>query len=44
MQLKKLEELKQWYACYVAGFYGDDAFVNANLKLKESHTRESVRR
>ncbi|MBE0537838.1 MAG: HD domain-containing protein [Phycisphaerae bacterium] len=38
MQTKQLQQFKQWYADYVAGFYGDDAFVNANLKLKEDHT------
>lgn len=38
MQPQQLTEYKQWYADYVAGFYGDDPFINANLKLKEEHT------
>jgi len=38
MQRHQLEEFKQWCADYTAGFYGDDAFINANLKLKETHT------
>ncbi|MCD6394770.1 MAG: HD domain-containing protein [Planctomycetes bacterium] len=39
MQRQQLEDFKQWFAKYAAGFYKDDVFVNANLKLKEEHTR-----
>jgi putative nucleotidyltransferase with HDIG domain len=28
-----------WFDDYVAGFYGNDEYVNANLKLKEEHSR-----
>ena len=39
MQKQQLEDFKRWFAEYAAGFYADDAFVNANLRLKEAHTR-----
>ncbi len=39
MEQKRLEELKRWFYGYVKSFYGDDAYVNANLKRKEDHTR-----
>jgi putative nucleotidyltransferase with HDIG domain len=38
MEQEKLEKFKSWFGNYVAGFYGDDEFVNANLKLKEAHS------
>jgi len=38
MDEKQLNGLKKWFADYVAGFYGDDEYVNANIKLKEDHT------
>jgi putative nucleotidyltransferase with HDIG domain len=39
METGQVEKLKVWFTDYVAGFYGDDDFVNANLKLKEDHSR-----
>ena len=30
-----------WFDDYVAALYGDDDFVNANLKLKEEHSRRT---
>ena len=39
MEKQHLEDFRRWFAEYAAGFYKDDAFVNANLKLKEEHTR-----
>ena len=41
MEQKKLEELRVWFDDYVAGFYGDDEFVNANIKLKEDHSKRT---
>jgi len=41
MKQKKLEELRVWFDDYVAGFYGDDEFVNANIKLKEDHSKRT---
>jgi len=38
MQEKQLEFFKTWFHDYVRGFYGDDDYINANLKLKEDHT------
>ncbi len=39
MQQEQLENLKQWFAGFVAGFYADgDEFLNQNIKLKECHT------
>jgi putative nucleotidyltransferase with HDIG domain len=39
MEQKQLNKLRVWFDDYVAGFYGNDKFVNANLKLKEEHSR-----
>jgi len=39
MQKQQLEAFRRWFAGYAAGFYKDDVFVNANLRLKEEHTR-----
>lgn len=38
MNKQRLDEFKSWFADYTSGFFADDAFVNANLKLKEEHT------
>ncbi len=39
MQHEQLENLRAWFDGYVAGFYGDDDFVNANIELKDKHSR-----
>jgi len=39
MNKGQIDKLKTWFDRYVAGFYGDDGYVNANLKLKEVHSR-----
>ena len=41
MEQKQLEKFRAWFDDYVAGFYGDDDFLNANLKLKEDHSRRT---
>lgn len=41
MEQEQLEKFKIWFYDYVAGFYGDDEYANANLKLKEEHTRRT---
>ena len=41
MQQNQLNKFRAWFDDYVAGFYGDDEYVNANLKLKEEHTRRT---
>ncbi len=38
MKQEQIENFKVWFNNYVAGFYGDDEFVNANLKLKQEHS------
>jgi len=43
MQQEQLEKLKSWFDDYVAGFYGNDQYVNANLKLKEQHSRRTCK-
>ena len=43
MHRKQLERFIGWFDGYVAGFYGDDAYINANLKLKEDHTKRVCR-
>ena len=39
MQKEQLELLKTWFDDHVSSFYNNDEFVNANIKLKEEHTR-----
>ena len=41
MEQKQLDKFRVWFDDYVAGFYGDDEVVNANLKLKEKHSRRT---
>ncbi len=41
MEENQLNKLKAWFDEYVTGFYGEDRFVNANLKLKQDHTRRT---
>lgn len=43
MEQQQLEGLKKWFGDYVVGFYGDDEFVNANLKLKQDHSRRTCK-
>jgi len=33
--------LKAWFNAHVANCYGEDSYVNANLKLKEDHSRRT---
>ena len=39
MEQQQLDKFKAWLDGYTAGFYGDDPFVNANIKLKDEHSR-----
>jgi hypothetical protein len=41
MEQGQLEKFRVWFDDYVSGCYGDDEFVNANLKLKEQHSRQT---
>jgi hypothetical protein len=38
MNNEQLNRFKAWFGKFVAGFYGDDEYINANLKLKEEHS------
>jgi hypothetical protein len=39
MNNKQLNKIRAWFDGFVAGFYGDDDYVNANLKLKQDHSK-----
>jgi len=39
MEQRQVEYFKAWFDDYVAGFYGDDDFMNANIELKDKHSR-----
>lgn len=41
MEQEQLQKFRAWFDDYVAGFYGDDEFVNANVKLKEEHSKRT---
>ncbi len=41
MEQQQLEKFREWFDDYVASVYGGDAYVNANLKLKEDHSRRT---
>jgi len=38
MEQEQLKKFRLWFDDYVAGLYGDDEFINANLELKEGHS------
>lgn len=40
MQKEDLGRFENWFAGYVSSFYGKDEYTDANIKLKEDHTRE----
>jgi len=37
----QLTELKNWFDGYVKGFYGIDKVIDANIELKDQHTRNT---
>lgn len=39
MEQEQLNKFRAWFDDYVVGFYGNDEFINSNLKLKKEHTR-----
>lgn len=39
MEQEQLKKFRRWFDDYVAGFYGDDKFINTNLRLKEQHSQ-----
>ncbi len=38
MNYEQLTKFKAWFDKFVAGFYGNDEYINANIKLKEEHS------
>ncbi|MBN1804950.1 MAG: HD domain-containing protein [Sedimentisphaerales bacterium] len=43
LEQAQLDKIKIWFDDYVKGFYGDDETVNANIELKEKHTRRTCK-
>ena len=43
MKKEQLENFRKWFSDFVAGFYGDDEYVNNNIRLKEVHTEHVCR-
>ena len=43
MEPQQVEKLKHWFDDYVVGFYGNDEFVNAHIKLKDTHSRRTCK-
>jgi len=41
MDQNQLNNLKRWFGDYVASFYGQDEYINANIKLKEDHSHRT---
>ncbi len=39
MEQRQLAKFRAWFDDYVAGFYGDDEYVDANIELKDKHSR-----
>jgi hypothetical protein len=39
MNNEQLKKIRGWFDDFVAGFYGGDEYVNANLKLKQDHSK-----
>ncbi|MCK5056433.1 MAG: HD domain-containing protein [Candidatus Aminicenantes bacterium] len=38
MDIEKIGFLRRYFKEYVCGYYGDDSYVNKNVKIKEEHT------
>ncbi len=38
MNNEQLNKFKAWFDKFVAGFYGNNEYINANIKLKEEHS------
>ena len=41
MDHRTIGKFRDWFERYVAGFYGDDEYVNANIKLKQEHSKRT---
>jgi len=38
VEARQLERFKRFFRSYVAGFYGDDDYVNRHIRMKDEHT------
>jgi len=36
---QQIDKIQAWFDDYTAAFYGDDEYVNANIRLKDKHSR-----
>lgn len=43
LEQTQLDKFRIWFDDYVAGFYSDDETVNANIKLKDDHSRRTCK-
>ncbi len=43
MEQVHLDKFRSWFDHYVAGFYGNDETINANIKLKEDHSHRTCK-
>ncbi len=41
MEQNQLERFKRWFSLYSNRFFGDDEYINANLRLKQDHTERT---
>ena len=41
MQQEQLDRFERWFEDYTSRFFGDDKYVNANLRLKQEHTQRT---
>lgn len=41
MEQNQLERFKRWFTQYSNRFFGDDEYINANLRLKQDHTERT---
>ena len=43
LERAQLDKIRVWFDGYVASFYGADETINANIRLKEDHTRRTCK-
>jgi len=43
MEQKQSGKFRAWFDKYAAGFYGDDEYVNANINLKQEHSKRTCK-
>ena len=43
LEQTQLDKFRIWFDDYVAGFYGDDETINANIQLKDDHSHRTCK-